>query len=299
MLQQSNLPRKMTGPVHTSAGWRRFRRQASSKLADMYEAESKLAAQALNAGYSADDVIRNLDLDFAPASITAVVGANGAGKSALLKALARKIKVSGGSVLLDGVSITSLSKAEVEGAIGFLGTIPATRNSESVYDLVSRSAMLANQISRVSPRLKTQIDEILTRTGLEALKKKKIGELSSGWRQVAVIAAALVKEPQVLLLDEPTSSLDYSHQLQVINLLSSLKREKGMTIITVIHDLNLAARFADWVVVLKHGKVISQGTPKEVITPTTLADGFNILARVIEDPVAKTPVVVPIRQLGD
>jgi iron complex transport system ATP-binding protein len=159
--------------------------------------------------------------------------------------------------------------------------------------------MLANQISRVSPRLKTQIDEILTRTGLEALKKKKIGELSSGWRQVAVIAAALVKEPQVLLLDEPTSSLDYSHQLQVINLLSSLKREKGMTIITVIHDLNLAARFADWVVVLKHGKVISQGTPKEVITPTTLADGFNILARVIEDPVAKTPVVVPIRQLGD
>jgi iron complex transport system ATP-binding protein len=289
----------MTGPVHTSAGWRRFRRQASSKLADMYEAESKLAAQALNAGYSADDVIRNLDLDFAPASITAVVGANGAGKSALLKALARKIKVSGGSVLLDGVSITSLSKAEVEGAIGFLGTIPATRNSESVYDLVSRSAMLANQISRVSPRLKTQIDEILTRTGLEALKKKKIGELSSGWRQVAVIAAALVKEPQVLLLDEPTSSLDYSHQLQVINLLSSLKREKGMTIITVIHDLNLAARFADWVVVLKHGKVISQGTPKEVITPTTLADGFNILARVIEDPVAKTPVVVPIRQLGD
>ena len=144
----------------------------------MYEAESKLAAQALNAGYSADDVIRNLDLDFAPASITAVVGANGAGKSALLKALARKIKVSGGSVLLDGVSITSLSKAEVEGAIGFLGTIPATRNSESVYDLVSRSAMLANQISRVSPRLKTQIDEILTRTGLEALKKKKIGELS-------------------------------------------------------------------------------------------------------------------------
>jgi iron complex transport system ATP-binding protein len=265
----------------------------------MYEAESKLAAQALNAGYSADDVIRNLDLDFAPASITAVVGANGAGKSALLKALARKIKVSGGSVLLDGVSITSLSKAEVEGAIGFLGTIPATRNSESVYDLVSRSAMLANQISRVSPRLKTQIDEILTRTGLEALKRKKIGELSSGWRQVAVIAAALVKEPQVLLLDEPTSSLDYSHQLQVINLLSSLKREKGMTIITVIHDLNLAARFADWVVVLKHGKVISQGTPKEVITPTTLADGFNILARVIEDPVAKTPVVVPIRQLGD
>lgn len=280
-------------------GYKRLRSPLSSKLSGMYEAESKLAAQALNAGYAADYVIRNLDLEFAPASITAVVGANGAGKSALLKALARKIKVSGGSVLLDGVSITSLSKSTVEGAIGFLGTIPATRNNESVYDLVSRSAMLANQISRVSPRLKTQIDDILARTGLQGLSKKKIGELSSGWRQVAVIAAALVKNPQVLLLDEPTSSLDYSHQLQVINLLSTLKREKKMTIITVIHDLNLAARFADRVVVLKDGKVISQGTPKEVITPSNLADGFNILARVIEDPVAKTPVVVPIRQLAD
>lgn len=265
----------------------------------MYDSESKLATQALNAGYSAETVIKNLDLDFKTGSITAVVGANGAGKSALLKALARKIKLSNGAVLLDGVSISTLSKSELDGAIGFLGTIPATRNSETVLELVSRSALLANQISRVSPRLKTQIDDILKRTALEPLKKKKIGELSSGWRQVAVIAAALVKDPQVLLLDEPTNSLDYSHQLQVINLLSSLKKERGMTIIAVIHDLNLAARFADRIIVLKEGKIISQGLPKEVITPTTLGEGFNILARVIEDPVAKTPVVIPIRQLAD
>lgn len=265
----------------------------------MYDSESKLATQALNAGYSAETVIKNLDLDFKAGSITAVVGANGAGKSALLKALARKIRLSNGAVLLDGVSISTLSRSDLDGAIGFLGTIPATRNSETVFELVSRSALLANQISRVSPRLKTQIDDILKRTALEPLKKKKIGELSSGWRQVAVIAAALVRDPQVLLLDEPTNSLDYSHQLQVINLLSSLKKERGMTIIAVIHDLNLAARFADRIIVLKEGKIISQGLPKEVITPTTLGEGFNILARVIEDPVAKTPVVIPIRQLAD
>jgi iron complex transport system ATP-binding protein len=265
----------------------------------MYDSESKLAAQALNAGYSAELVIKSLDLEFPAGSITAVVGANGAGKSALLKALARKIRVSGGAVLLDGVSISTLSKNELTGAIGFLGTIPATRNSETVYDLVSRSAVLANQISRVSPRIKVQIDEILKRTALEPLRKKRIGELSSGWRQVAVIAAALVKDPQVLLLDEPTNSLDYSHQLQVINLLSSLKKERGMTIMAVIHDLNLAARFADKIIVLKDGKVISQGSPKDVINPTNLAEGFNILARVLEDPVAKTPLVVPIRQLAD
>ncbi|MFY8050555.1 MAG: ATP-binding cassette domain-containing protein, partial [Aquiluna sp.] len=170
----------------------------------MYDSESKLAAQALNAGYSAEAVIKNLDLEFSAGSITAVVGANGAGKSALLKALARKIKASKGAVLLDGVSISTLSKTELNDAIGFLGTIPATRNTESVFDLISRSALLANQISRVSPRIKQQIDDILQRTGLQALQKKKIGELSSGWRQIAVIAAALVKDPQVLLLDEPT-----------------------------------------------------------------------------------------------
>ena len=264
----------------------------------MYDAESKLVAQSLSAGYSADAVIRDLDLALAGGSITAIVGPNGAGKSSLLKALARKIKAQDGAVLLDGVSITALTKTQLEGSIGFLGTIPATRNGESVFDLISRSALLANQSSRVSPRIRAEIDEILTRTSLTELQDKKIGELSSGWRQVAVIAAALVKNPQVLLLDEPTNSLDYSHQLQVINLLSSLKRERGMTIIAVIHDLNLAARFADRVVVLKAGEIISQGEPNEVITPSNLAAAFNILARVIEDPVAKTPVVIPIRQLG-
>jgi len=265
----------------------------------MYDADSKLAAQALRAGYSADDVIKGLDLEFQGGSITAVVGPNGAGKSSLLKAMARKIKTSNGAVLLDGVSITTLTKSQLEGSIGFLGTIPATRNSETVFDLIARSAMLANQSSRVSPRIRQEIEEILDRTSLSVHQSKKIGELSSGWRQIAVIAAALVKNPQVLLLDEPTNSLDYSHQLQVINLLSSLKRERDMTIIAVIHDLNLAARFADRVVVLKDGKVIAQGLPSEVVTPANLAEAFNILARVMEDPVAKTPVVIPIRQLGE
>jgi len=265
----------------------------------MYDADSKLAAQALRAGYSADDVIKGLDLEFQGGSITAVVGPNGAGKSSLLKAMARKIKTSNGAFLLDGVSNTSLTKSQLEGSIGFLGTIPATRNSETVFDLIARSAMLANQSSRVSPRIRQEIEEILDRTSLTVHQSKKIGELSSGWRQIAVIAAALVKNPQVLLLDEPTNSLDYSHQLQVINLLSSLKRERDMTIIAVIHDLNLAARFADRVVVLKDGKVIAQGLPSEVVTPANLAEAFNILARVMEDPVAKTPVVIPIRQLGE
>lgn len=281
-----------------AAGRKRSKLPASSKLEDMYDPESKLAAQALSAGYSADEVISNLNLDFSSGSITAVVGPNGAGKSSLLKALARKIRAKNGSVLLDGVAITSLTKTELEGSIGFLGTIPATRNSETVFDLVARSAMLANQSSRVSPRIRAEVDELLERTSLTPMKDKKIGELSSGWRQVAVIAAALVKNPQVLLLDEPTNSLDYSHQLQVINLLSSLKRERGMTIIAVIHDLNLAARFADRIVVLKEGKIIAQGDAAAVINPTNLAAAFNILARVIEDPVAKNPVVIPIRQLS-
>jgi iron complex transport system ATP-binding protein len=264
----------------------------------MYQPESKLAAQALSAGYSADHVIQNLDLEISQGSVTAIIGPNGAGKTSLLKALARKIPAASGAVLLDGISITSLTKAEINQSIGFLAAIPAARNQESVFDLVARSAMAARQISRVSPRLKEEIETLLERTSLSGVRDKKVGELSSGYRQCAVIAAALVKNPAVLLLDEPTNSLDYSHQLQVMNLLSSLKRERGMTVVAVIHDLNLAARFADHIVILKDGSIVAQGTPHEVITPNNLADAFRILARVIDDPVGKTPLVIPIRQLA-
>ncbi len=264
----------------------------------MYQPESKLAAQALSAGYSADQVIQNLDLEICEGSVTAIIGPNGAGKTSLLKALARKIPAASGAVLLDGISITALTKAKINQSIGFLAAIPAARNQESVFDLVARSAMSARQISRVSPRLKEEIETLLERTSLSGVRDKKVGELSSGYRQCAVIAAALVKNPAVLLLDEPTNSLDYSHQLQVMNLLSSLKRERGTTVVAVIHDLNLAARFADHIVILKDGSIVAQGTPHEVITPNNLADAFRILARVIDDPVGKTPLVIPIRQLA-
>ncbi|HAE74100.1 MAG TPA: cobalamin/Fe(3+)-siderophore ABC transporter ATP-binding protein [Candidatus Aquiluna sp.] len=264
----------------------------------MYQPESKLAAQALSAGYSADQVIQNLDLEICEGSVTAIIGPNGAGKTSLLKALARKIPAASGAVLLDGISITSLTKAKINQSIGFLAAIPAARNQESVFDLVARSAMSARQISRVSPKLKEEIETLLERTSLSGVRDKKVGELSSGYRQCAVIAAALVKNPAVLLLDEPTNSLDYSHQLQVMNLLSSLKRERGTTVVAVIHDLNLAARFADHIVILKDGSIVAQGTPHEVITPNNLADAFRILARVIDDPVGKTPLVIPIRQLA-
>ena len=264
----------------------------------MYQPESKLAAQALSAGYSADQVIQNLDLEICEGSVTAIIGPNGAGKTSLLKALARKIPAASGAVMLDGISITSLTKAKINQSIGFLAAIPAARNQESVFDLVARSAMSARQISRVSPKLKEEIETLLERTSLSGVRGKKVGELSSGYRQCAVIAAALVKNPAVLLLDEPTNSLDYSHQLQVMNLLSSLKRERGTTVVAVIHDLNLAARFADHIVILKDGSIVAQGTPHEVITPNNLADAFRILARVIDDPVGKTPLVIPIRQLA-
>jgi iron complex transport system ATP-binding protein len=264
----------------------------------VYQSDDRLIAQQLSAGYSAEAVIRNLNLNLAAGSITAVIGANGSGKSSLLKALARKLAPQSGAVLMDGVSLSSLTRAEVSQRIGLLAAIPASRSNETVFELVARSAQSSLGISRTSAKLRQEIELLLERTGIEALADTKLSELSSGARQCAVIAAALVRNPEVLLLDEPTSSLDYSHQLEVINLLSSLKRERGMTIVAVIHDLNLAARFADSVVILKDGEIIAHGNPHEVINPSNLASAFNILARVIEDPVGKTPLVIPIRQLS-
>lgn len=263
----------------------------------MYNSDPKLALRDLNAGYSADAVLRGISMDLAGGSITAIVGPNGSGKSSLLKALARKLAVTSGAVLLDGVSLSELSKAKVGETIQLMGSLPAARSSETVFEMVSKSAQRAERMSRSSPRIKDEVTALLGRTGILALADRPLGELSSGAKQCAQIAAALARDPEILLLDEPTTALDYSHQLEVINLLSSLRRERGMTVIAVFHDLNLAARFADSVVMLKDGEIAAMGDPHEVITPANLATVFHILARVIEDPVGKTPLVVPIRQL--
>jgi iron complex transport system ATP-binding protein len=263
----------------------------------MYNSDPKLAMRDLNAGYSAETVLKGISLNLAGGSITAIVGPNGSGKSSLLKALARKLSVTSGAVLLDGVSLSEIPKARISDSIQLLGTLPATRSSETVFDLVSKSAQRAERMSRSSPRLREEVNSLLGRTGILPLADRPLGELSSGAKQCALIAAALARNPEILLLDEPTTALDYSHQLEVINLLSSLRRERGMTVIAVFHDLNLAARFADSVVMLKDGEIAALGSPHEVITPANLATVFHILARVIEDPVGKTPLVVPIRQL--
>ena len=265
----------------------------------MYNADPKLALRDLNAGYSADAVLRGISLDIAGGSITAIVGPNGSGKSSLLKALARKLAPTSGAVLLDGVSLSEISRSSLAESVQLLGTRPATRASDTVFELVSKSAQRAESLSRSSPRLREEVNSLLARTGILNLAERPLGELSSGARQCALIASALARNPEVLLLDEPTTALDYSHQLEVINLLSSLRRERGMTIIAVFHDLNLAARFADKVVMLKQGQIAAIGGAHEVITPANLATVFHILARVIEDPVGKTPLVVPIRQLDE
>ena len=263
----------------------------------MFEPDAKLVARELSVGYAADQVISKLNLSFQRGSITVIVGPNGAGKSSLLKALARKLQLAGGTVLLDGHNILTLSHSELDSKVSLLTQQARVTPKETIFEFVSKSAMNREGIGRVSPRLKTEVDDLLGRVGLSKLAGRRMDEISEGARQLAQIASALVRQPELLLLDEPTSSLDYSHQLEIINLLSSLKRERGMTIVLVVHDLNLAARFADHIVMLHRGEIVAQGSPVEVINPANLASTFDILARVIEDPVGKTPLVIPIRQL--
>lgn len=263
----------------------------------MFEPDAKLVARELTVGYAADEVIAGIDLSFKRGSVTAIVGPNGAGKSSLLKALTRKLQLSGGTVLLDGNNILTLSRPELDSKVSLLTQQARVTPTETVFEFVSKSAMTAEGIGRISPRLRGEVEELLGRVGLLKLADRRLNQISEGAKQLAQIASALVRLPELLLLDEPTSSLDYSHQLEIINLLSSLKREREMTIVVVVHDLNLAARFADRVVMLHDGKVVAQGPPNVVITPANLAATFNILARVLEDPVGKTPLVIPIRQL--
>jgi iron complex transport system ATP-binding protein len=191
----------------------------------------------------------------------------------------------------------TLSKPELDSKVSLLSQQARSATKDTVFDFVAKSALLVEGIGRVSPRVRSEVEELLGRVGLLEFQNRRLNEVSEGLRQLAQIAAALVRKPELLLLDEPTSSLDYSRQLEIINLLSSLKRERNMTIVVVVHDLNLAARFADRIVMLHEGKIVAQGSPAEVITPANLASAFRILARVLEDPVGKTPLVIPIRQL--
>ncbi|MGY2001317.1 ABC transporter ATP-binding protein [Blastococcus sp. SYSU DS1024] len=258
----------------------------------------RLAAEDLRLAYDDRVVVDGLDLALTEGSFTAIVGPNGCGKSTLLRALGRLLRPSSGQVLLDGRSIARTPTREVAKVLGLLPQTPVAPEGLSVGDLVARGRhphqTWLRQWSRDDEAL---VAEALSWTGMAELADRPVDELSGGQRQRAWISMALAQGTDLLLLDEPTTYLDLSHQIDVLDLVSRLHAERGRTVVVVLHDLNLAARYAQRLVAMKDGALVASGTPHEVLTEHLLAEVFDLEARVLPDPVTATPMVVPVRRL--
>jgi iron complex transport system ATP-binding protein len=257
--------------------------------------ERTLAAQNLTLAYGDRTVVDGLDIEIPPGRITAIIGANGCGKSTLLRALARLLAPADGVVLLDGQPVRGRPSKEVARVLGLLPQSPTAPEGITVSDLVGRGRHPhQGLLAKWSPRDYEVVAEALTATGTADLADRTVDELSGGQRQRVWIAMALAQETDILLLDEPTTFLDVSHQIEVLDLLTDLNRDRGTTTVMVLHDMNLAARYADHVFALRDGRVVASGPPSEVMTGSLIRDVFGLDAVIIDDPVSGAPMVLPV-----
>jgi iron complex transport system ATP-binding protein len=255
----------------------------------------RLRAMGLRLGYGDGLVVDGLDLDVLDGTVTAVIGPNGCGKSTLLRALGRLLSPRGGAVLLDGKRIDKLPTREVAKIVGVLPQTPQAPEGMTVAELVSRGRHPHQRWYRQwSADDDAAVTEALRLTAMDGHAGRVIDQLSGGQRQRAWISMTLAQSTDLLLLDEPITFLDLAHQVDVLDLVHALHAAHGTTVVMVLHDLNLAARYADRLVAMRGGRIVTVGPPAEVLTERLLREVFELDARVLTDPVAGTPLVVPI-----
>ncbi|GAA4729279.1 ABC transporter ATP-binding protein [Modestobacter marinus] len=258
----------------------------------------RLAAERVRLAYGDKVVVDGLDLELVDGSFTAIVGPNGCGKSTVLKALGRLLRPTSGTVLLDGRAIGATPTREVAKVLGLLPQTPLAPEGLTVADLVARGRHPHQSwLRQWSSDDEAVVTEALSWTDMADHADSPVDALSGGQRQRAWISMALAQGTDLLLLDEPTTYLDLAHQVDVLELVGRLHAEKGRTVVVVLHDLNLAARYAKRLVAMKDGVLVASGTPQQVLTEQLLADVFELEARVVPDPVTGTPMVVPVRRL--
>ncbi|MGW0288891.1 ABC transporter ATP-binding protein [Streptomyces tuirus] len=255
---------------------------------------SRLAARGVTVGYGGRVVIDELDVAIPPGVITTIIGPNGCGKSTLLKTLSRLLKPAKGAVVLDGEDIGRLRTRDVAKKLGLLPQAPVAPEGLTVADLVARGRHPHQSwLRQWSSDDADVVERALAMTGVSDLADRPVDALSGGQRQRVWISMTLAQGTDLLLLDEPTTYLDLAHAVDVLDLVDDL-HESGCTVVMVLHDLNLATRYSDNLVVMREGSVLAQGHPRDVITAELLDEAFGLKARVIDDPVGDRPLIVPI-----
>ncbi|MFC0451476.1 ABC transporter ATP-binding protein [Rhodococcus jostii] len=259
------------------------------------QTDARLIAEHLSLGYGDRVIVDNLDLAVKTGVITTVIGPNGCGKSTLLRALGRLLKPRNGSVLLDGKAIGSMRTKDVARTLGMLPQAPVAPEGLTVADLVARGRHPHQSwLRQWSSDDEGEVAEALALTGVSDLADRPVDQLSGGQRQRAWISMALAQGTDILLLDEPTTYLDLAHSIEVLDLVDRMHEELGRTVVMVLHDLNLAIRYSDQLIVMRDGTIVAAGAPKDIISAELLLEVFGLEAAVIADPVSDRPLVVPI-----
>ena len=257
--------------------------------------ERQLIAEKLSAGYDSKTVVRGVDIAIPSGKISVIIGANGCGKSTLLKTFARLIRPTDGTVLLDGKAVTAYPSKQLAQTLGLLSQSPVVPEGITVFDLVCRGRFPYRVPMRgMSTADYDAVNDALSTMGVLELADRSVDELSGGQRQRVWIALALAQQTDILLLDEPTTYLDIAYQVEILDLLTDLNRRRGTTIVMVLHDLNLSARYADYLFAVRDGVLAAQGTPAEIMTPDLVERIFGLRCMVIDDPAAHSPLVIPI-----
>ena len=311
-VRRSNSPARTNSPLGCSARRGTAKQVPSGKLAaDLSALGSSTAEVAqpcvpaielreVSFSYGKEPFIGGLSAMFSHGAVTSIVGPNGCGKSTLLKALSRTMPLRGGAVYLDGRAIAEMPTAEVARRMALLPQSPQAPAGLTVGELVALGRYPHQKgFGRLTDDDKRIIDWALSITHLGDFAARPIDALSGGQRQRAWIAMALAQDTGLILLDEPTTYLDMAHQLEVLELLQTLNRDQGKTIALVIHELNLAARFSDWMIALKSGAIRGAGTPAEVMTPALLREVFGLDALIAPDPWTARPSLVSYRLAGE
>ncbi|MEO2219695.1 ABC transporter ATP-binding protein [Chromobacterium vaccinii] len=254
----------------------------------------RLSGDGLRLGYRQRTICERLNLRIPDGSFTVVIGPNGCGKSTLLRSLSRLLKPLEGQVRLDGRDIHSQPAKAVARQLGLLPQSAVAPDGITVADLVARGRYphqgLLRQWSRED---ENAVNEALKATGTAELADRLVDELSGGQRQRAWVAMALAQQTPLLLLDEPTTYLDIAHQIELLELFRTLNRDGGRTLVAVLHDINHACRYATHLIAMKDGRIVAEGAPSRIVTAELIEQVFGLPCLIIEDPVSRTPMVIP------
>ncbi|MFN1144697.1 ATP-binding cassette domain-containing protein [Serratia quinivorans] len=254
-----------------------------------------LRAEHLTLGYDKKIVASDLSVSIPHGELTVIIGPNACGKSTLLRTLSRLMQPQAGAVWLNGKHISEYATKEVARQLGLLPQSSTAPGDITVFDLVARGRYPHQRLfSRWSEEDQQAVDQAMRSTGVFELAEQPVDTLSGGQRQRVWIAMVLAQQTPLLLLDEPTTWLDITHQIDLLELMRQLNRENSHTLVVVLHDLNHACRYATHLIAMRDGKVVAEGAPKDIVTAELIEEVYGLRCMIIDDPVSHTPLVVPL-----